>query len=40
MQSMQCRRSESEECKALISKGLDSEEEITSSICNEIKEDL
>ena len=36
----ECRGSESEECKALISKGLDSEEEITSSICNEIKEDL
>jgi len=36
----ECRGSESDECKALISKGLDSEEEITSSICNEIKEDL
>lgn len=36
----ECRGSESEECKALISKGLDSEEEITSSICNEIKEEL
>ena len=36
----ECRGSESDECKTLISKGLDSEEEITSSICNEIKEEL
>jgi hypothetical protein len=35
-----CRGSESDECKDLLSKGLDSEEEITSSICNEIKDEL